>query len=83
MTERGHGSDVQSLLTTATFDAVRQEWVIDSPDEWATKDWIGNAARHGRVAAVFAQLCTGGEGFGVHAFVVPDPRRRGRRAARP
>ena len=71
MTERGHGSDVQSLRTTATYDAQAREWVVDSPDPLATKDWIGNAARHGRIAAVFAQLHTGGEAHGVHAFVVP------------
>ncbi|EUA54851.1 acyl-CoA dehydrogenase, N-terminal domain protein [Mycobacterium xenopi 3993] len=33
MTETGHGSDVQSLETTATYDAATQEFVIDShPD---------------------------------------------------
>ncbi|EUA33413.1 acyl-CoA dehydrogenase, middle domain protein [Mycobacterium xenopi 4042] len=31
MTETGHGSDVQSLETTATYDAATQEFVIDSP----------------------------------------------------
>lgn len=31
MTETGHGSDVQSLETTATYDAQTHEFVIDSP----------------------------------------------------
>ncbi|OOK72399.1 acyl-CoA dehydrogenase, middle domain protein [Mycobacterium kansasii] len=31
MTETGHGSDVQSLETTATYDAATEEFVIDSP----------------------------------------------------
>ena len=31
MTEVGHGSDVQSLETTATYDAATGEFVIDSP----------------------------------------------------
>ncbi|NIH78621.1 acyl-CoA dehydrogenase family protein [Amycolatopsis viridis] len=71
MTETGHGSDVQHLRTTATYDPATREFVIDTPDEQARKDYIGNAARHGRMAVVFAQLVTGGESRGVHAFVVP------------
>jgi acyl-CoA oxidase len=71
MTETGHGSDVQSIRTTATYDPATQEWVIHTPDEDARKDYIGNAARDGRMAVVFAQLRTGGELHGVHAFVVP------------
>ncbi|MFA9446448.1 acyl-CoA dehydrogenase [Egicoccus sp. AB-alg6-2] len=71
MTETGHGSDVQSLRTTATFDVDAQEWVIDTPDEDARKDYIGNAARDGRMAAVFAQLVTKGASHGVHCFLVP------------
>src|SRR5690606_14399353 len=55
MTETGHGSDVQRLRTTATYDADAGEFVIDTPDESARKDYIGNAARDGRMAVVFAQ----------------------------
>ncbi len=71
MTETGHGSDVASLLTTATFDADADEFVIDTPVEAARKDYIGNAARDGHVAVVFAQLSTQDVARGVHAFVVP------------
>ncbi|HET6815789.1 MAG TPA: acyl-CoA dehydrogenase [Mycobacteriales bacterium] len=71
MTETGHGSDVQSIRTTATYDAERREFVVHTPDEEAVKDYIGNAARHGRMAAVFAQLITRGECHGVHALLVP------------
>ncbi|MGB8405829.1 MAG: acyl-CoA dehydrogenase [Mycobacterium sp.] len=71
MTETGHGSDVQSLETTATYDPATQEFVIDSPTPTARKDYIGGAAATARVAAVFAQLITGGESYGVHCFVVP------------
>ncbi|WP_086842100.1 acyl-CoA dehydrogenase family protein [Amycolatopsis kentuckyensis] len=69
MTEHGHGSDVQHLRTTATF--VDGGFVIDTPDAMARKEYIGNAARDGRLAVVFAQLVTGGESRGVHAFLVP------------
>jgi acyl-CoA oxidase len=71
MTETGHGSDVQSLRTTATYDRDHREFVIHTPDEDARKDYIGNAAVHGRVCTVFAQLITDGISHGVHAFVVP------------
>jgi acyl-CoA oxidase len=71
MTETGHGSDVQSIRTTATYDADTDEFIIDTPDDDAVKDYIGNAARHGRMAAVFAQLATNGETHGVHALLVP------------
>jgi acyl-CoA oxidase len=71
MTETGHGSDVQALETTATYDPETQEFVIDSPTPSSRKDYIGGAANTARVAAVFAQLITEGEGHGVHCFVVP------------
>ena len=71
MTETGHGSDVQHLRTTATYDPAAGEFVITTPDEAARKDYIGNAARDGRMAVVFAQLITDGAGRGVHALLVP------------
>lgn len=71
MTETGHGSDVQSVHTTATYDADTGEFVVDTPTESARKDYIGNAARDGRMAAVFVQLYSRGERHGVHAVLVP------------
>ncbi len=71
MTERAHGSNVRDLNTTATFDRTTDEWVIQTPSDRDHKEWIGNAARHGQMATVFAQLVIDGEGYGVHAFVVP------------
>ncbi len=71
MTETGHGSNVQALATTATYDPETSEFVISTPDDMARKDYIGNAADHGKLAVLFAQLVIGGESQGVHAFVVP------------
>ncbi|GAA2532706.1 acyl-CoA dehydrogenase [Streptomyces koyangensis] len=71
MTETGHGSNVQALGTVARYDAQSQEFVLTTPGEQARKDYIGNAARHGEVAVVFAQLEVDGTSEGVHAFVVP------------
>ena len=76
MTESGHGSDVASLATTATYDPATEEFVIHTPFRQAWKDYLGNAALHGTAAVVFAQLVSDGVGHGVHAFYVPirDPR---------
>ncbi|ACZ23375.1 acyl-CoA dehydrogenase [Sanguibacter keddieii DSM 10542] len=68
MTETGHGSDVASIATTATYDAGTEEFVIHTPFRAAWKDYLGNAAEHGTAAVVFAQLVTHGVNHGVHAF---------------
>jgi acyl-CoA oxidase len=70
MTEAGHGSNVQQLRTTATYEPATQEFVVNTPDDDARKEYIGNAARDGRMATVFAQLIVNGESQGVHALVV-------------
>ncbi|MEO7017870.1 MAG: acyl-CoA dehydrogenase [Leifsonia sp.] len=71
MTETGHGSDVASVATTATYDEETREFVIDTPFRGAWKDYLGNAAKDGIAATVFAQLITKGVNHGVHAFYVP------------
>lgn len=71
MTEIGHGSNVREIETVARYLPDDDVFEIRTPHEGAGKEWIGNAALHGRVAVVFAQLEVGGEGHGVHAFVVP------------
>jgi acyl-CoA oxidase len=73
MSESAHGSDVQNVHTTATYDAATQEFVVHTPHDGAHKEWIGNAADHGRLAVVFAQLITTDSqtSHGVHALVVP------------
>ncbi|MER7797364.1 acyl-CoA dehydrogenase [Microbacterium sp. NPDC096154] len=71
MTETGHGSDVAAIGTTATYDPETEEFVIHTPFRGAWKDYLGNAAVHGKAATVFAQLITGGVNYGVHCFFVP------------
>ncbi|PWZ21627.1 Acyl-coenzyme A oxidase 2, peroxisomal [Zea mays] len=72
------GSNVQALQTTATFDPVTDEFIINTPNDGAIKWWIGNAALHGKFATVFARLILplqgkGGEAadMGIHEFIVP------------
>jgi acyl-CoA oxidase len=75
MTETGHGSDVQSLETTATYDVETEEFVINSPTPTSRKDYIGGAAETATISAVFAQLITTEDGkpvnHGVHCVLVP------------
>lgn len=71
MTEIGHGSNVREIETRAVWDAEVDGFRIHTPHVGAGKEWIGNAALHGRMATVFAQLHVGDEAHGVHAFLVP------------
>ncbi len=71
MTELGHGSDVQSVETTITYVAETDEYEVHTPHPQARKAYIGNAAKHGKMAVVFGQLLVDGENHGVHAVLVP------------
>ena len=71
MTELGHGSNVNDIETIALYDRETEEFILHTPSESARKDYIGNAALHGRMATVFAQLEIEGDSYGVHAFLVP------------
>jgi acyl-CoA oxidase len=71
MTETGHGSDVQQLRTTCTYDPATETFDLHTPHQAARKDYIGNAAKDGRMAVVFAQLIAQGKNHGVHAWLVP------------
>ncbi len=78
MTELGHGSNVKDVETVAVYDPKTETFDLHSPTWSAGKTYIGNAATHGRIAAVYAQLETRGERHGVHAFVVPLRDAKGR-----
>ena len=71
MTELGHGSNVREIETVAVYDRLAQEFVITTPTEQGRKEYIGNAARHGEMAVVFAQLEIDEVRYGVSAFMVP------------
>jgi acyl-CoA oxidase len=71
MTEIGHGSDVASIATTATYLPDTREFEIHTPFAGAWKEFLGNAAVDGRACVVFAQLITNGVNHGVHALYLP------------
>lgn len=70
MTELGHGSYLRGLETTATFDPIRDEFIIHSPTDTSTKWWIGGAGSSATHALVFAQLNVGDKNYGPHSFLV-------------
>lgn len=53
-TEIAHGSNVNALETTATFDKATDEFVIHTPSIRAYKFWPGNLGRHATHAVVMA-----------------------------
>lgn len=70
-TEIGHGSDVQSLETTAEYDKATDEFVINTPSVKAAKFWPGDLGIYANYAMVFAKLIADGQPLGVHSFIVP------------
>lgn len=71
MTETHHGSNVKGIETTATYNHQTKSITIHTPHANAKKEYIGNAAAHGRMATVFAKLIVQGKDYGVCAVVVP------------
>jgi len=54
LTELSHGSNVRGIETTATYDKVTKEFVINTPRQEAMKFWIGGAAKTAHISVVFA-----------------------------
>ncbi|SEI80009.1 Acyl-coenzyme A oxidase [Cyclobacterium xiamenense] len=71
MTETNHGSNVKGIETRASYDHESKTFTIHTPHRDARKEYIGNAALHGRMATVFAKLLIDGKDYGVSTFLVP------------
>ncbi|KAI5344223.1 hypothetical protein L3X38_012100 [Prunus dulcis] len=70
LTELGHGSDVQGLETTATFDPKTDEFVLNSPTLTSSKWWPGGLGKAATHTVAFARLITDGKDHGVNGFIV-------------
>ncbi|GAA6059945.1 hypothetical protein JCM10212_003085 [Sporobolomyces blumeae] len=69
-TELGHGSNVQQLETTSTYDRETREFVIHSPTISSTKWWIGALGVSATHGVVQARLILDGKDKGPHLFIV-------------
>ncbi|XP_041975112.1 probable peroxisomal acyl-coenzyme A oxidase 1 isoform X2 [Aricia agestis] len=69
-TELGHGTFIRGLETTATYDAEKEEFVLNSPTLTAYKWWPGGLAHTANHCVVMAQLYTKGKNCGIQAFLV-------------
>lgn len=70
MTELGHGSNVMGIETKAQWDPETRGFIIHTPNNAASKFWIGGAANTAKICAVFAQLTINGRWQGPHVFIV-------------
>ncbi|XP_047308469.1 peroxisomal acyl-coenzyme A oxidase 1-like [Impatiens glandulifera] len=69
-TELGHGSNIQGLETTASFDSKTDEFVVHSPTLTSSKWWPGGLGKVATHAVVYARLITDGQDYGVNGFIV-------------
>ena len=69
-TELGHGSNVEGLETTATFDMEKDEFIINTPTVKATKFWPGSLGVFANHAIVFARCIVGESDYGVQPYLV-------------
>ena len=68
-TELGHGTFVQGLETTATYDPLREEFVLNTPTLTSCKWWSGSQGIVATHAVLAARLITKEEDRGIHFFI--------------
>lgn len=68
-TELGHGSNVSGIETTATFDRLTDEFIINSPTISSTKYWIGGSGIWATHGIVVARLIVDSQNYGNHLFL--------------
>ena len=69
-TEMGHGSDIQNLQTTATYDSTTDEFILNSPTIESIKWWPGDLGLMANHAITHAQLIVNNKNHGIQTFIV-------------
>ncbi|XP_072946858.1 acyl-coenzyme A oxidase 1-like [Epargyreus clarus] len=69
-TELGHGTFIRGLETTATYDPLTEEFVLNSPTLTSYKWWPGGLAQTANHCIVLAQLYIKDKCYGIHPFLV-------------
>jgi len=69
-TELGHGTNVQGLETTATYDKETKEFIIHSPTVTSTKWWPGGLGKTCTHCILMARLIIDEKDHGIHPFFV-------------
>lgn len=70
-TELGHGTNVQGLETTATYNEQTDSFDLHSPTLSSTKWWAGGGGTTATHGIVQAQLIIKGKRYGPHLFFCP------------
>jgi acyl-CoA oxidase len=70
LTEIGHGSNVQGILTNAVYDKDQKCFILHTHLNRGVKFWIGNLGETANMGVVFANLIVNGVNEGVHGFLV-------------
>nr|XP_022297816.1 peroxisomal acyl-coenzyme A oxidase 1-like [Crassostrea virginica] len=68
-TELGHGTYLQGLETTATYDATTEEFVLNTPKVTSIKWWPGALGKSVNFAIILATLVINGKKHGMHPFL--------------
>ena len=69
-TELAHGSNVRGLETTAIYDSITDEFVINTPSLTSAKWWPGGLGHTATHAIVYANLMLNKKNYGPHPFMV-------------
>ncbi len=69
-TELGHGSNVRGIHTTATYDPVKEEFILNTPTLRSIKWWPGALGKVATHVVLYAQLVLNGKEHGIHVFIM-------------
>ena len=68
--ELGHGTFLRGLETTAVYDKITQEFILNSPTTTSIKWWPGGLALTCTHCILMAKLIIDGKDYGVHSFIM-------------